>query len=208
MAFVQQFQSALISFFVVIDPIGLAVVLPSLVGTKAVQHPIRTASRASSVGFMLLFCSALIGKMLILKLGISIAAFRAAGGLLLFYISFRMVMGYHESDIDKVSAAGEREQRDATIFPLATPLLAGPGGMSLAIMLMDKAEGHVWAQAAVLSALGVVGIVTWLSLSHAPFMAKILGQSGNDILARVLGIILASLSIQFVADGLKALWLG
>jgi multiple antibiotic resistance protein len=199
------FVSSFITFFVVIDPIGVATIFLGMVGRQGVQNPLSLATRASVIGFGLMLIFALVGKGFIESIGISLPAFRIAGGLLLFYLSFRMVLGYHENDMAEASAASKKDRRDIAVFPLAIPLIAGPGGLTVSILMMDRANGDLMSQITVLMALLVVGVMSWFALLSANRMQKFLGQSGVDIVARVLGVLLAALSVQFVADGVRAL---
>lgn len=206
-ALIEIFISSFITFFVVIDPVGVAAIYLGMIGRQGVQDPARLASRASLIGFSLMFLFALVGKSFIEAIGITLPAFRVAGGLLLFYLSFRMVMGHHETDMNNASAASQKDLRDLAVFPLAIPLLAGPGGLTVSILMMDRAAGDDGAKIAVIAALASVGVLAWLSLLSAHRLQKLLGQNGIDILARVLGVILSAMSVQFVADGARALML-
>ncbi len=199
------FISSFITFFVVIDPIGVATIFLGMIGRQNIGSPSRLALRATLIGFTLMTLFAFVGKPFIESLGISTQAFRVAGGLLLFFLSYRMVMGYHESDMAEASAASARGHRDLAVFPLAIPLLSGPGGMTVSILLMDKAKGDLWHQAMVMAALLSVGVISFITLCSARLMLRVIGQGGVDILARVLGVILAALSVQFIADGVNAL---
>jgi len=199
------FISSFITFFVVIDPIGVATIFLGMVGQQNIKDARGLALRATLIGFTLMIVFALVGKAFIQSLGISTEAFRIAGGLLLFLLSYRMVMGYHENDMAEASAASARGHRDLAVFPLAIPLLAGPGGLTVSILLMDKAAGDWIGQMTVLAALLLVGLISFAALCSARLMLRVIGQGGVDILARVLGVILAALSIQFIADGLNAL---
>lgn len=202
---IELFISSFITFFVVIDPIGVAAIFLGMVGSQQIENNSLLATRATVIGFSLMLCFALVGKPFINALGITTEAFRIAGGLLLFLLSYRMVMGHHESDMSEASAASTRGGRDLAIFPLAIPLIAGPGGLTVSILMMDKAAGHLINQITVLAALLCVAFCSWLALRSAPMVLRVIGQGGVDIIARVLGVILAALAIQFMADGFNAL---
>ena len=199
------FIASFTTFFVVIDPIGVATIFLGMAGRQNIADSNKLALRATLIGFSLMLLFALAGKPFILALGISTEAFRIAGGLLLFLIAYRMVMGHHEDDMADASTASARGHRDLAVFPLAIPLLAGPGGLTVSILLMDRASGDIMHQAVVLAALVLVGFISWTALRSAQLLLRVIGQGGVDILARVLGVILAALSVQFIADGVMTL---
>ena len=201
--------SAFVTLVIVLDPIGLA---PTFLGiTHGLPQPARrqVAIRASFIAAGILAGSALIGDKLLATLGISLAAFRIAGGLLLFSIASEMVFGLRiERQSKTAEQALEEHVRNIAAFPLAIPLMAGPGAITATVLLAGRASG----QPAMLAGLiGVVVLVVALCLFvflAATRIEKLLGITGNVVLSRLLGVLLAALAVQFVVDGVRALLAG
>ena len=194
-------SSAFVTFFVVLDPPGLAPSFVALTGgmTPALKRTI--ALEATLTSFGLLVGALLFGQSLLGMLGISLAAFRIAGGLLLFAIAFEMV--FERRQERKNSAALPRPS--PAVFPLAIPLMAGPGALTAAVLLGGRAEGD-WPLlglfAAVMAAVLVLCLLVFL-LSGP--VERLLGERGQNVLGRLLGVLLAALAVQYVADGVAAL---
>jgi multiple antibiotic resistance protein len=197
--------NALVTLFVTIDPIALApmfMVLTSGYGPVARRE---AALRACLTAGAVLVAFALVGEALIGVLGISISAFKIAGGLLLFVIAFEMVFE-RRSDRKAATAekASETDLGHLAIFPLAIPLISGPGAISATILLASQASG--WLQMAVLILVIVALIASCFAVFLlAPQIERTLGETGRLVLSRLLGIILAALAVQFVADGAMAI---
>ena len=197
--------NALVTLFVTIDPVALApifMVLTSGFGPVARRE---AATRASITAAAVLVAFALVGEAVIGVLGISIAAFRIAGGFLLFAIAFEMVFERRsERKASTVEKAGSGDLQHLAIFPLAIPLISGPGAISATILLASEAEG--WLELAGLLAVIVVLIALCFAVFQvAPRIERSLGETGRIVVSRLLGIILAALSVQFVADGIMAI---
>ena len=197
--------STFVTMLIVLDPVGL---VPSFL---AVTHGLpraarrQVAVRACLIAAGILAGSSLIGDWLLRSLGISLAAFRIAGGLLLFSIASEMVFGLRiERQSKTAEQAVEEHVRNIAAFPLAIPLLAGPGAITATVLLAGRADGDVVLLG---SLIGVVFIT--LALCLVAFLAatrieKLLGITGNAVLSRLLGVLLAALAVQFVADGVRA----
>ena len=200
--------NAFITMLVTIDPVGLAPLFLGLTNgmTRAQRNAVGLRAVVIALLIMALFVFA--GLAILNTLGITIPAFRVAGGLLLFYISFEMVFGLRQER--KAQASREAIDKDhianLAVFPLALPLIAGPGAISAAIILSDATDGGSLQWRFVLLGLitAIMGI-TLLSFMAAGFIDKYLGQTGRTILTRLLGVLLSALSVQFVVDGMKAL---
>jgi multiple antibiotic resistance protein len=197
--------SALVTLLVVLDPVGLAPMFLALTGGLSADRRRRVALRACLIAGAILVGAALIGDWLLRQLGITLPAFRIAGGLLLFAIAFEMVFGLRSEHDSKTAEQAVEEHFDHTAaFPLGIPLLAGPGAITATILLATQAGGRpVW----VASLLGV--IVVALLACVAAFLAagrigKLLGVTGNVVLSRLLGVVLAALAAQYVIDGARA----
>lgn len=207
MAMFDVFLSAFIALFVLVDPIGSSGIFAVMTRRMDGTVSRRIAFKAVIIAAILLIIFGFIGAWLLGKLGITLAAFRIGGGILLFVTAFRMIMGYHDPDqIDSEKSSYGRDDNIA-VFPLAIPLLAGPGCMTAVLLHMTANPGDVGSKMAVIAAIIAVQIVALCFMLGSKKLIKIIGETGNSILARVLGILLAALAVQFVADGVKVLFL-
>src|SRR4051794_9520133 len=198
--------NALATLFVTIDPIGLAPIFAVITTGQATDLRRRTGTRAAVIAGVVLLAFALIGQGLLGFLGISISAFRIAGGLLLFWISFEMVFGRRtlRKAVTTESMAGDDEAHDAAAFPLAVPLIAGPASISATILLASHADN--WGNRAGLMMIILLLVGTcFLVFQAADQIDRALGRTGRSVVTRLLGVLLAALSAQFVADGVLAL---
>jgi multiple antibiotic resistance protein len=139
-------------------------------------------------------------------MNISLSAFRVAGGLLLFTTAFRMIMGYHDPDQLDSEKSTYKDRSDIAVFPLAIPLLAGPGTMTAALMFTTEAQ-TMPEHAAVMAVIVLVELIALASLLGAAKLSEFFGPTGNSIIARVMGILLAAMAVQFIADGISDLFL-
>ena len=197
---------ASVTFLVIIDPVGTAPLFVSLTEGRSEAERLRTARTGVLVATGVLFVFALIGKELLAALGVSLAAFRIAGGALLFLVAIDMVFA-RQSGLRSTtwSEDAEAHQRaDVSVFPLAIPLIAGPGAIASVMLLMGEAAGSLLAKAAVLAVLALVLLVTYLCLRAAGQVVRLLGITGTNVVGRVLGIVLAALAAQFIIDGVRA----
>lgn len=197
----EQLISAFVTMLVVIDPIGLGPIFISLTGgmDEATRH--KTALQASIIAFCVLAGSAFIGERLLGWLGISLAAFRIAGGLLLFTIAFEMV--FQRRAERKAGQTGNPGTAIAA-FPLAIPLMAGPGAITAMILLAGRLHDPV-GLAALIAIMGAMILASYIVFLGAAPLGRLLGTQGEAILGRLLGVLLAALAVQYVADGVKAL---
>jgi multiple antibiotic resistance protein len=201
--------AALVTLLVVVDPIGLT---PAFLGTTAgLPRPARrqVAIRASVIAFAILAGSALIGDWLLRTLSISLPAFRIAGGLLLFSIASEMVFGVR---ITRQSAAAEQaieeHVRNVAAFPLAIPLMAGPGAITATVLLAGRAGGDPLRLAVLIGIIAVVMAACLIVFLFAARIERLFGKTGNAVLSRLLGVLLAAMAVQFVVDGVRALLAG
>lgn len=202
----EYFMPSFVTLFVIADPVGTAAIFLALAHGYSDEQTRKTAMKASIIaaGLMLLFGVA--GAQLIPLLGITLPAFRIAGGLLLFVTAYRMVMGQREKQRNRESGVNnpDNDNEDIAVFPLAIPLLCGPGCMTASILLMDKPNdlsGHMQVGAAMIA----VQIVSYFCLRYAPNISRVIGSTGTSIIARVMGVLLAAMAIQFIADGIKTM---
>ena len=197
--------SALVTLLVVVDPVGLA---PSFLAvTEGLTAPQRrqVALRAAIIAAAVLIGTALIGDWLLHKLGITLPAFRIAGGLLLFYIAAEMVFGVRIArQTATAEQAVEEHMRNIAAFPLAIPLMAGPGALTATVLLAGQTGGHLVPFAVLIGVIVVVAAICFVAFLVAGRIGKLLGITGNVVQSRLLGIILAALAVQYVIDGLRA----
>jgi multiple antibiotic resistance protein len=198
------FLSAFITLFVVIDPPGCAPIFFGLTSGASSEQRRRMAIRAVIVATLILFGFALVGEDLMHTLGIGLDAFRIAGGIMLFFIAMDMVFEKRtqrrEDRAQKIMESPEVE--DVSIFPMAMPMIAGPGSIATIMLLMARAQG-LEQSAVVMAALAanlVIMIVALLAV--APIM-RLFGTQVEAVITRLLGVILAALAVQFVLDGLE-----
>lgn len=199
--------NAFITLLVTIDPIGNAPLFLGL--TAGLSKPDRRAIALRGVltAFCILSLFALTGMAVLDGMGITIDAFRVAGGLLLFYTAFEMIYAQREQRKKKTSKAALKSQvANLAVFPLAIPLLAGPGAISATILLSSELStastgGHWVGVSTLMGLLFALFSLTYLTLFSAEYIDKYLGDTGRLVLTRLLGVLLAALAVQYVADG-------
>jgi multiple antibiotic resistance protein len=197
--------NALTTMLVTLDPPGLAPVFLGLtVGMTGIQRR-HVAFRGSLIAFGILALFALFGSNVLGLLGISIGAFRIAGGLLLFWISFEMVFEKRQERKEKTSQAAITidHLHNIAVFPLALPLIAGPGAISATVLLAGAFPGPL-DRALLIGVIALIMMLVYVTLLVAERLDRFLGVTGRAILTRLLGVILAALSVQFVLDGVRS----
>ena len=202
---IELFVSTLITFFVIIDPLGCA---PIYAGLSAGASPIQRramAIRAVGVSAAILFVFALFGEALLKGLGISLASFRIAGGIMLFLIALEMVFEKRTERREDRAAkvASDPEAEDVSIFPMAMPMIAGPGSIASVMLLMSRNSG-LERSLVVLGAMVTILLLTLAALLAAGPIMRILGAKIEAVITRLLGVLLAALAVQFVLDGVSA----
>jgi multiple antibiotic resistance protein len=194
-----------VTFFVVIDPPGCAPIFASLTGGAPAAHRRTMALRSTFLAAIILFSFAIFGEAFLGALGISLDAFRVAGGIMLFLIALEMVFEKRterrEHRAEDVKAHPEHE--DVSVFPMAIPMIAGPGSIASVMLLTARSQG-LQESLIVLSALAAVLLVNLVALLTAGPLMKFLGYRIEAMITRILGVVLAALAAQFVIDGLKA----
>lgn len=197
------FKTALVTLFVAVDPPGLAAIFLGLTAGMKAAHRKRTAYRSVTIAFGILVAAALGGEKLLDMLGISIPAFRIAGGLLLFYIAAEMVFEKRtERKENSAEAAIEHDHPDdIAAFPLAIPLMAGPGAITATILQASATQGNITNFAGLIVVIAlVIGSCLAVFLMANP-IDRVLGTTGRLVLSRLLGVILAAMAVQIVGDG-------
>ena len=189
---------ALTSYFVIIDPIGTAIVFHTLTEGGDRGYSRRMAVRAVIISTVIVLLFGFLGEKILTSLGISIASLRVAGGLLLFYTAFGMITS------KQIQKQCVDLQVDISVYPLSIPLIAGPGCLTLTILLFaDRSvPGHA---VALIFAVVISYITVLVSMLSSQHIRRLIGRTGDDILRRLLGVILAALAIQFIADGIRQL---
>jgi multiple antibiotic resistance protein len=196
--------SALVTLLVVLDPVGITPTFLSVTEGLSPRARREVARRACLLAGGILIGTALIGDWLLRQLGITLPAFRIAGGLLLFAVAFEMVLGIRmqRPGKDAEDAAGESPHHVAA-FPLAIPLLAGPAAITATILLAGQAAYRpVWL-GVLIGVIALAMLVCAMGFLAASRLARLLGRTGNVVLSRLLGVILAALAVQYVIDGLR-----
>ena len=198
--------NAFVTLLVIVDPVGLAAIFLALTDGMNAAERRQVATRSTIIGFAILTLFALAGATILSVLGITLPAFRVAGGLLLFYIAFEMVFERRQERHEKSTQRAITKDmiRNIAVFPLSIPLIAGPGAISATILLSDELAGPA-AKTALIGIILAVLVLTWIVFLLSGPVNRLLGETGRSILTRLLGVILAALSVQFVADGVRAL---
>jgi multiple antibiotic resistance protein len=198
--------SALVTLAVVVDPVGLVPTFLAVTHGLPQQARRRIAVRASLIAAALLAGTALLGDWLLHQLGITLPAFRIAGGLLLFAVASEMVFGVRtERQSKQAEDALEEHVRNVAAFPLAIPLMAGPGAITATLLLAGQAGGKP-----ILLAILIAVVVAVCALCLGVFLLahrvdRLLGVTGNVVSSRLLGVLLAALAVQYVIDGVRVL---
>lgn len=201
--------TALVTFttlFATVGPPDVAAIFAVLTSTKSAREKRAIAAKGVAIAAGILFFFALLGEAALKHLGISLAALRTAGGILLFLIALDMVFARASGGVTttREETAEAAAKADISVFPLATPLIAGPGAIGAVILFAANAQGDWRANAVVLACVALVLIITFVLMLAAGQMQKLLGVTGLHVVSRVLGVLLAALAVQFVFDGVRA----
>lgn len=205
------FFSAFVTLFVVIDPPGCAPIYAGLVKDATTRQATAMAIRACVIAAMILIVFALFGEQLLGALHIELNSFRLAGGIMLFVIAMDMVFEKRtqrrEERAEKIMAQNAQtpEVEDVSVFPMAMPMIAGPGSIATIMLLMARAEGTDETLAILGAMLAVIGLTMVALIAARPLM-RLLGARVEAVITRLLGVLLAALAAQYVIDGLKAVF--
>ena len=201
---INSYLNAFVSLFVVIDPVALVPMFIALTQRMTSHDRNKTAYTACLISTVLLLIFAFGGELLLKLMGITNAAFQIAGGFLLMIAAVEMVIAHH-TGMTSTTPHEEKEaslSRDISVFPLAIPLISGPGAFTTVILFLQDDTSLLHQLILVGIILIVIGI-TFLFLRAAPFLQKILGVTGSNVMTRVFGIILTALATQFIISGIK-----
>lgn len=195
---------AFATFFATIGPIDVAAVFAALTASGTAEYKRSMAIRATLIATVILVGFALIGELIFARLGISLAALRTAGGILLLLMGIDMVFarssGGTSTTDEEVREAASKQ--DISIFPMATPLIAGPGAMGAAVLLMADAGGDLTRQSIVIASLMAVLLLTGIALLLATNIHRLLGVTGMHVITRIMGVLLSALAVQYIFDGI------
>ncbi|MEO8882428.1 MAG: MarC family protein [Devosia sp.] len=202
----ETFLIAFTTFFATIGPADLALVFAGLTSRNTAAERRVFALRGTLVAAAILLFFVVFGNALLGLFGITLPALKIAGGVLLFLISMDMVFARHSGGTGTTSEedAEAKTRADISVFPLAMPLIAGPGAISATILLVTGAQGDELKIGAVVAALLAILALTYLALLVAIPIQRLLGLTGLSVVSRIIGLLLAALSVQFILDGLKA----
>ncbi|MEE8295370.1 MAG: MarC family protein [Sphingomonadales bacterium] len=202
------FITAFVTFFIAIDPLGVSPIFAGLTQGETQKQKFKIALKGVVTSAVVLFLFAFFGKTFLSSLGISLDAFRVAGGLLLLLVAIDMVFEKRterrNQRAEEIQASDEPGE-DIAIFPLAIPMIAGPGAITAVMLTVTAFEGDLQAQGIVYGTLFLVLVLTYVILVAAGWLVSLLGPSITTGLTRILGVVLAALSVQYIFDGIKNL---
>lgn len=197
--------NSFVVLFIVLDPIGVAALFMVLTRDAERRYQRSMALKATALATGILLAFILIGDRLLTSLDIGIAAFRIAGGILLFLLAIDMVFA-RQSGLRSTTMREQLEaehKQDISVFPLAFPLIAGPGALTT-VLLMATSRHSLAIHLAMLGVLLGVLLITLAALLLAPRIMQVLGETGANVISRLFGLVLAALAVQFILDGVKA----
>ncbi len=198
------FIAAFATLFVMIDPIGLTPMFAALTPGMPYRQRLIISLRAVGVAALILAVFGLVGDALLSAVGISLPAFRIAGGLMLFLLAVDMLFEKRTERREKRTE--EEDFADPSVFPLATPLIAGPGAMAAMILLVSEHPGDTGGQVMVFLAMVAVLVIVFVAFLTTTIIERVLGPTGITVLTRLFGTLLGALAVQFVLDGLLEFW--
>ncbi|HUJ24452.1 MAG TPA: MarC family protein [Myxococcales bacterium] len=193
---------SLSAIFVVVDPLGAVPLFLSMTSRESQAEKARTARRAALATFWILTVFALAGTLIFRVFGVTLGSFKVAGGVLLLLTAFDMLRAQPTRTRTTPEEEQERAGDDIAIFPLAMPILAGPGSIATVLSLMGRA-GHTLLVVPVILSIALTCVATWLMLRGGSHLEKILGVTRMNVLQRVSGLITSAIGVQFIFDGIK-----
>ena len=198
----ESFIKAFVAYFVIVDPVGTSMIFNGLTSGKDGSYAKSMARRSVLLSTLVVLFFGFWGVALLGLLGIQMESFRIAGGLLIFYAAFGM--------ITRPDSTGDPYQEgvfdDISVYPLTIPLIAGPGCLTLTVLLFSNARDESASFVPLIIAILTIFTLTFISFLFSRHFIRLVGQTVNSVFNRLLGVILASLAIQFIADGVKGLW--
>jgi multiple antibiotic resistance protein len=196
--------TALATAFTILDPVGMVPTTLALTSTLSPTARRHVVNRAVVVAGAIIVFMALVGRYLLQYLGITLPAFAIAGGILLMLIAIDMLFARQSrAKADPETEFDNADTEGVAVFPLAIPMISGPGTIATVLLLVNLADGNRERLAIIYLAYGLALFVTWLCMRGADMVLRVLGRTGVSVLTRLLGIILAALAVQFIINGLK-----
>lgn len=197
---------ALATFFATIGPLDVAAVFAALTASHSQQRRRQMAVRGASIAGVVLLLFAITGEQVLNLLGISLAALRTGGGILLLLIGIDMVFARTSgststTDEEEAEAMGKQ---DISVFPIATPLIAGPGAMGATVLLIANTEGNLTEQAVIIASLVAIILMTLVMMLLSAQIDRVFGKTGMHVITRIMGVLLSALAVQFIFDGIAA----
>ncbi len=205
---IEQIVKYFVLLFVVIEPVSLVPLFGALTRGNTDRERRRIAMKSTILAAIILFVFAIAGDYLLKLLGITVDAFKIGGGLLLFMLAVDMVFARH-SGLRSATVREQDEARyreDISVFPMAFPLLAGPGSLATVLLLTGEARGDWIMISVMLGVLALVLVITLVLLLLTPQVMRVLGLTGANVISRLLGVVLVALAVQFVVDGVRSLF--
>jgi multiple antibiotic resistance protein len=194
---------AFVTFFTIIEPFGLVPVVISLTAHLSDAQRRKIITRAVVISAAIIAFFALVGRFLLDRLGISLYAFDMAGGALLFLVAVDMLFGRSSGTRETKAEAEEAMTReDISVFPLAIPMIAGPGTIATTILYVGLAIPDPFKLLSVAAAIMTALLAAWLIMRSSTFIIRLFGRTGILVLSRILGILLAALAVQFILNGI------
>lgn len=198
------FFSSFTAVFAIVDPFAIIPIFLSLTDRLSERQRAQVCRKSTLVAMGVLLAFAAFGEGIFRLFGISIAAFRIAGGILLLLLGIAQLSAERER-VKHEEEDESLEREDISIFPLATPLLAGPGAISTVVLQGSQSEGYL-QKSLFFVAIVLVFIASYLLLRSAPYLYRVLGKTGLNLVTRIMGIILTAIAVQYIIDGLTSLW--
>ncbi len=196
---------AFVTFFTIIDPVGLAPVVIGLTAAMSDKQRQHIITRAVLISAGIIAFFALVGRFLLNSLGINLYAFNIAGGALLFMVAVDMLFGRQSGARETPAEEEEAMTReDISVFPLAIPMIAGPGTIATTILYVGQATPNIYELLAVAAAIASSLVAAWIVMSSSLLIVKRVGRTGILVLSRILGVLLAALAVQFILNGIAA----
>lgn len=201
---INDFFSALLIFFLLINPIGLVPVFLSITDGTPLSYKNKMAVKGTIIAWIILLVFGYVGDVILSGLGISIAAFRVGGGILLGITGIRMVLEQRQKrQQERAEALNPHDLEDIAVFPIATLFIAGPGAITAMMLTMNENMNHISSQLITIAALTVILVIVTISFILSNKISRYLPQSITSVISRVLGMLLIALSVQFIFDGIK-----
>ncbi len=194
---IEIFLHAITSYFVIIDPIGTSLIFHGLTDGGSKDYSVKMAVRTVIISTLIVMTCGFFGESFLARLGVSIESIRVAGGLLLFYTAFHMIT---KQNNPPETQTGDYE--DISVYPMSIPFIAGPGCLTLTILLFSNSKTKTDILSIIIAVV-IIYIITFFSFIMSSNIKNLIGKTGDDIIRRLLGVILAALAIQFIADGIK-----